>query len=59
MSTGRKRLWSFPRFSGDCASSHRKKLQVEASIDMRTDLKDSFSQMMLQLHDVYDPDKVS
>lgn len=53
---GRK-LWGFPRFTGDCASGHRKSY-VGTSLDQKVDLTDTCSQMILQLHDVYDPNKV-
>lgn len=43
--SGRK-LWGFPRFSGDYASKE-------------SDITDYCSQMFLQLHEVYDPKKVS
>ncbi|KAJ0759633.1 putative rossmann-like alpha/beta/alpha sandwich protein [Helianthus annuus] len=56
-STGRK-LWAFPRFSGDCASVHRKSI-AETSSDQKVDITDSCSQMILQLHNVYDPNKVN
>ena len=54
---GRK-LWGFPRFAGDCASSH-KKCQATKSVEQKIEITDSCSQMILQLHDVYDPNKVS
>lgn len=53
---GRK-LWGFPRFSGDCASIHRRS-DAGTSLDQRVDITDSCSQMILQLHNVYDPNKV-
>lgn len=56
-SSGRK-LWGFPRFAGDCASSHRKSHSGTA-LEQKSDISNSCSQMMLQLHDVYDSDKVS
>nr|GEY07023.1 inactive protein kinase SELMODRAFT_444075-like [Tanacetum cinerariifolium] len=54
-SHGRK-LWGFPRFTGDCASVPRK-VNSGASSDPKVDITDSCSQMILQLHDVYDPNK--
>lgn len=57
ISTGRK-LWGFPRFAGDCASGHRKSLTGTIS-EQKFDLSDSCSQMMLLLHDVYDPNKIN
>ncbi|KAL8235302.1 hypothetical protein R6Q59_021402 [Mikania micrantha] len=56
-SSGR-RLWGFPRFTGDCASGH-KKSHIGTSSDQKIDLTDSCSQMILQLHDVYDPNKIN
>lgn len=57
---GRK-LWgftkSFPMFAGDCASGNRKS-HSEALPEIKSDLTDTCSQMILQLHDVYDPNKV-
>ncbi|KAI3512551.1 hypothetical protein L1887_19867 [Cichorium endivia] len=51
-SSGRK-LWGFPRFSGDCASIHRKSNSGTIP-EQKVDITDSCSQMILQLHDVYD-----
>ncbi|GFZ08135.1 kinase with adenine nucleotide alpha hydrolases-like domain-containing protein [Actinidia rufa] len=56
-SSGRK-LWGFPRFAGDCASGHRRSHSGTSS-EQKSDITDSCSQMILQLHDVYDPNKVS
>ncbi|KAK1289537.1 hypothetical protein QJS10_CPB18g00927 [Acorus calamus] len=56
-SSGRK-LWGFPRFTGDCASGHRKS-QPGTTSEQKSDITDSCSQMMLQLHDVYDPNKIN
>ncbi|XP_057534143.1 inactive protein kinase SELMODRAFT_444075-like [Amaranthus tricolor] len=56
-SSGR-RLWVFPRFSGDCASG-QKKLFAGTSSEQKIELTDSCSQMILQLHDVYDPNKIN
>ncbi|XP_042389452.1 inactive protein kinase SELMODRAFT_444075-like isoform X1 [Zingiber officinale] len=53
-----RRLWGIPRFSGDCASSHRKP-QPGATTEQKCDITDSCSQMMLQLHDVYDSNKIN
>ncbi|PIN27142.1 Serine/threonine protein kinase [Handroanthus impetiginosus] len=54
-SSGRK-LWGFPRFAGDCASGHRRS---GSSSEQKSDITDSCSQMILQLHDVYDPNKIN
>lgn len=56
-SPGRK-LWGFPRFAGDCASGHRKS-HSGASSEQKCEITDSCSQMILQLHDVYDPNKIN
>ncbi|XP_010267001.1 PREDICTED: inactive protein kinase SELMODRAFT_444075-like [Nelumbo nucifera] len=56
-SSGR-RLWGFPRFSGDCANGHRKSHSGTSS-EQKSDITDSCSQMMLQLHDVYDPNNIN
>lgn len=53
-----RRLWGFPRFAGDCANGHRKS-HLGATSDQKFDLTDSCSQMILQLHDVYDPNKIN
>ncbi|XP_077217245.1 inactive protein kinase SELMODRAFT_444075-like [Tasmannia lanceolata] len=55
-SSGRK--WGFPRFAGDCASGHRRSHSGSIS-EQKGDITDSCSQMMLQLHDVYDPNKIN
>ncbi|CAI9114295.1 OLC1v1014985C3 [Oldenlandia corymbosa var. corymbosa] len=53
-----KKLWGFPRFAGDCASGQRKSHSGTSS-EQKTDITDSCSQMILQLHDVYDPNKIN
>lgn len=55
-SSGRK--WGFPRFAGDCASGHRR-AHLGTSSEQKIDITDSCSQMILQLHDVYDPNKIN
>ncbi|KAK7402270.1 hypothetical protein VNO78_14401 [Psophocarpus tetragonolobus] len=57
-SSGR-RLWGFPRFAGDCASGHKKSTSGSSSSEQKNDITDSCSQMILQLHDVYDPNKIN
>ncbi|KAD1976352.1 hypothetical protein E3N88_42074 [Mikania micrantha] len=52
------KITGFPRFTGDCASGH-KKSHIGTSSDQKIDLTDSCSQMILQLHDVYDPNKIN
>ncbi|XP_057733378.1 inactive protein kinase SELMODRAFT_444075-like [Arachis stenosperma] len=56
-SSGR-RLWGFPRFAGDCASISKKYPPGTVS-EQKHDITDSCSQMILQLHDVYDPNKIN
>ncbi|KAL5822562.1 hypothetical protein ACOSQ3_020474 [Xanthoceras sorbifolium] len=53
-----RRFWVFPRFAGDCASGQRKSHTGTIS-EQKCDLTDSCSQMILQLHDVYDPNKIN
>ncbi|KAB5563884.1 hypothetical protein DKX38_003938 [Salix brachista] len=55
---GSRRLWGFPRFTADCANGHRKS-HLGATSDQKFDITDSCSQMILQLHDVYDPNKIN
>lgn len=52
-----KRIWGFSRFTSDCTTGHWWSLSGTSS-DKRDDIADSCSQMVLQLHDVYDPEKV-
>ncbi|KAE8656253.1 Proline-rich receptor-like protein kinase PERK12 [Hibiscus syriacus] len=52
------RKWPFPRFSGDCASSSGKS-ETGSSSEQNSGIGDSFSQMILRLHDVYDPNKIN
>ncbi|KAG0485002.1 hypothetical protein HPP92_009081 [Vanilla planifolia] len=54
---GRK-LWGFPRFAGDCASGHRKS-HAGTTLEQKSDLTYLCSQMMLQLQEVYDPNKIN
>ncbi|EPS65565.1 hypothetical protein M569_09210, partial [Genlisea aurea] len=55
-----KKLWGFPRFAGDCATGHRRSSHsVTTAAEQKIDLSDSCSQMILQLHDVYDPNKIN
>ncbi|WZZ07536.1 hypothetical protein YC2023_093457 [Brassica napus] len=54
---GRK-LWTLPKFAGDCASVYRKP-HSDAIPEIKSDLTDTCSQMILQLHDVYDTNKVN
>ncbi|KAH6773429.1 kinase with adenine nucleotide alpha hydrolases-like domain-containing protein [Perilla frutescens var. frutescens] len=47
--SGRK--WGFPRFTGDCASGHRRS-SSGTTAEQKSDITDYCSQMILQLHDV-------
>jgi len=51
-SSGRK-FWGFPFFAGDCASGHK------AVLNQKSDVSELCSQMMLKLHEVYDPNKIN
>ncbi|XVF86799.1 hypothetical protein PTKIN_Ptkin18bG0071400 [Pterospermum kingtungense] len=57
-SHGSGRKWGFPRFSGDCSNGSRK-CQSGSSSEQKSEITDSCSQMILQLHDVYDPNKIN
>ncbi|PKA57211.1 Inactive protein kinase [Apostasia shenzhenica] len=57
LTSGRK-LWGFPRFAGDCASGHRRS-HTGTTLEQKSDLTNLCSQMMLQLQDVYDPNKIN
>ncbi|KAL3528637.1 hypothetical protein ACH5RR_007959 [Cinchona calisaya] len=53
-----KKLWGFPRFAGDCANGRRRS-HSGTSLEQKSDITDSCSQMILRLHDVYDPNKIN
>ncbi|KAJ0031366.1 hypothetical protein Pint_13365 [Pistacia integerrima] len=52
-----KKIWGLSRFTSDCTTAHRRSLSGTSS-DQKDDIVDSCSQMMHQLHDVYDPEKI-
>ncbi|XP_078431967.1 inactive protein kinase SELMODRAFT_444075-like [Wolffia australiana] len=52
---GRK-LWGLPKFAGDCGSGHRR-FPGGNSMELRSDIAETCSQLMLQLQSIYDPDK--
>ncbi|GKV11898.1 hypothetical protein SLEP1_g23116 [Rubroshorea leprosula] len=52
-----RRIWGLSRFTSDCTTGHWRSLSG-ASSDHKDDITDSCSHMMLQLNDVYDPEKV-
>ncbi|XP_059286663.1 inactive protein kinase SELMODRAFT_444075-like isoform X1 [Lycium ferocissimum] len=56
--TSGRKMWSFPMFAGDCAHGHRKSHSGN-STEQKSDLTDSYSQMILKLQDVYDPTKTN
>ncbi|XP_076941065.1 inactive protein kinase SELMODRAFT_444075-like [Bidens hawaiensis] len=56
--TSGKKLWRFPRFNRDCASGHGR-FNIGTSNDQKVEITDSCSQMILQLQDVYDPNKIN
>lgn len=56
--SGKKLLWGLPRFPRDCTNAHHWSLSGTL-LEQKIDITDSCSQVMLQLRDIYDPDKVS
>ncbi|XP_038991498.1 inactive protein kinase SELMODRAFT_444075-like [Hibiscus syriacus] len=52
-----KKIWRISRFTSDCASGNLKSISGISS-DRKQDVADSCSQRILQLQDVYDPEKV-
>ncbi|KAG7984112.1 hypothetical protein I3843_04G141400 [Carya illinoinensis] len=52
-----KRMWGFQRFTSDCTNGHRWSLAGTSS-DQKDDIADACSQMVLELHDVYDTEKI-
>ncbi|XWS72158.1 hypothetical protein CRYUN_Cryun02cG0016300 [Craigia yunnanensis] len=52
-----KKIWGISRFTSDCTTGHWKSLSGTNS-DKKQDIADSCSQMIFQLQDVYDPEKV-
>ncbi|XP_073266206.1 inactive protein kinase SELMODRAFT_444075 isoform X4 [Populus alba] len=52
-----KKLWGFSRLTGDCTTGHWKS-QSGTWLDQKDYVSDLFSEMMLQLHHVYDPEKI-
>ncbi|XP_015889139.2 inactive protein kinase SELMODRAFT_444075 [Ziziphus jujuba] len=56
--TSSKRMWDFSRFTSDCAFGHHKSFSGGANSFETDDIVNSCSQMVLQLHNVYDPEKV-
>uniref|UniRef100_A0A2P2J4Y5 Uncharacterized protein n=1 Tax=Rhizophora mucronata TaxID=61149 RepID=A0A2P2J4Y5_RHIMU len=52
-----KKAQRLSRFTADCTTAHWKTLSG-TMLDQRDDITDSCSQMMFQLHDIYDPERV-
>lgn len=52
-----KKLWGFSRLTSDCTTGHWKS-QSGTWLDQKDYVSDLFSEMMLQLHHVYDPEKI-
>ncbi|OAY53896.1 inactive protein kinase SELMODRAFT_444075 [Manihot esculenta] len=50
-----KRVWGFSRFTSDCTSG---KSMSGTRLDQRDDISDSCSEMLRQIHDAYDPEKI-
>ncbi|KAL6221017.1 hypothetical protein ACLB2K_008769 [Fragaria x ananassa] len=55
--TSSNRVWDFARFTSDCTRSHHLALTGTIS-DQRDEIVNSCSQMVQQLQDVYDPEKI-
>ena len=53
-----KKLWGFPRFSSDCTTGQRR-FHSGISSEQKDVITDTCTQMMLQLHDVYEPDMIN
>ncbi|ESQ42739.1 hypothetical protein EUTSA_v10012884mg [Eutrema salsugineum] len=53
-----KKIWGFSRFTSDCASGYGRFLAGTNS-DRKDDIHESCTQMMFQLHNVYDADKIN
>lgn len=52
------KLWNFSKFNSDCTTGQWKHLSGDVR-DQKDDITESCSQMMFQLHNIYDSDKVS
>ncbi|KAK7318030.1 hypothetical protein RJT34_02727 [Clitoria ternatea] len=52
-----KRVWGLSRFTTDCTTSHWRSRLGTAS-DQKEVITNSCSQLVLQLHDFYDPEKI-
>ncbi|KAJ0676817.1 putative rossmann-like alpha/beta/alpha sandwich protein [Helianthus annuus] len=54
--TSSHKLWTFSKFNSDCTTGQWKNLSSDR--DQKDDITEACSQMMLQLHNIYDPDKI-
>ncbi|MFS7991145.1 putative protein kinase RLK-Pelle-PERK-2 family [Helianthus anomalus] len=54
--TSSHKLWTFSKFNSDCTTGQWKNLSGDR--DQKDDITEACSQMMLQLHNIYDPDKI-
>nr|GMD41224.1 inactive protein kinase SELMODRAFT_444075-like isoform X1 [Ipomoea batatas]GME07527.1 inactive protein kinase SELMODRAFT_444075-like isoform X1 [Ipomoea batatas] len=52
-----KRLWGFQRFGSDCTAAHWKSFSG-TRLDQKDYITDSCAQIMLQLSNLFDPDKI-
>ncbi|KAJ4825445.1 hypothetical protein Tsubulata_010603 [Turnera subulata] len=52
-----KKIWGFSRFATDCTTGH-KWSQTGTKLDQKDDISDLCSEMMFQLQNAYDPEKV-
>ncbi|XP_076924780.1 inactive protein kinase SELMODRAFT_444075-like [Bidens hawaiensis] len=52
-----RKLWKFSKFNSDCSTGKWKNLSGDVR-DQKEDITESCSQMLLQLHNIYDSDKV-
>ncbi|KAI3714586.1 hypothetical protein L6452_21543 [Arctium lappa] len=55
--TSSHKLWNFSKFNSDCTTGKWKSLSGDVR-DQKDDITESCSQMMLQLHNIYDSDKI-
>ncbi|KAG5595788.1 hypothetical protein H5410_037020 [Solanum commersonii] len=51
------RLWGLRRFNSDCTASNWRSLSG-TTLDQKDFISESCTQMLLQLHDIYDPNKM-
>ncbi|KAJ9538649.1 hypothetical protein OSB04_031382 [Centaurea solstitialis] len=51
------KLWNFSKFNSDCTTGQWKSLSGNVRRDQKEDITETCSQMMLQLHNIYESDK--